>query len=247
MKAVQAFVSHTSDMARSQVGRSFAQAALDGVSRAGMVPVDMRYFAARDREPADYCRQRVRECDVYIAVVGFQYGSVAPGEGACYTELEFREAGVAGMPRLIFLQEEAAGLSSDLADADRGPVEGFRQRLRDAGLIARSFTSADSLELEVFHALRELDDRRPPTPAAAATRTLPHDIASFIGRQAELAQLASDTAVQAGGVVGIHAIGGMAGVGKTAFAVHAAPGLPGASRTGRSSCRCTGTHQACGR
>jgi len=57
--------------------------------------------------------------------------------------------------------------------------------------------------------------------AAAATRTLPRDIASFTGRQQELAQLA-EAAGGTGGVVGIHAIGGMAGVGKTAFAVHAA-------------------------
>jgi transcriptional regulator with XRE-family HTH domain len=47
--------------------------------------------------------------------------------------------------------------------------------------------------------------------AAAATRTLPRDIASFTGRQAELARLAG----AGGGVVGIHAIGGMAGIGKT--------------------------------
>jgi tetratricopeptide (TPR) repeat protein/transcriptional regulator with XRE-family HTH domain len=55
----------------------------------------------------------------------------------------------------------------------------------------------------------------------AATRTLPRDIASFTGRRHELAELV-DAAAQAGGLVGIHAIGGMAGVGKTAFAVHAA-------------------------
>ena len=64
--------------------------------------------------------------------------------------------------------------------------------------------------------------------AAAATRTLPRDIASFTGRAAELAQLAGAvTAVAGGGVVGIYAIGGMAGVGKTAFAVHAAHRLAG--------------------
>ena len=60
--------------------------------------------------------------------------------------------------------------------------------------------------------------------AAAATRTLPRDIASFTGRQQELQELMY-AAVDAAGsarVVGIHAIGGMAGVGKTAFAVHAA-------------------------
>jgi tetratricopeptide (TPR) repeat protein/transcriptional regulator with XRE-family HTH domain len=56
---------------------------------------------------------------------------------------------------------------------------------------------------------------------AAATRTLPRDVVSFTGRQRELAELI-DAADTAGGVVGIYAIGGMAGVGKTAFAVHAA-------------------------
>ena len=60
--------------------------------------------------------------------------------------------------------------------------------------------------------------------AKTATRTLPRDIVSFTGRQQELQELV-DTAIggaESRGLVGIHAIGGMAGVGKTAFAVHAA-------------------------
>jgi hypothetical protein len=62
---------------------------------------------------------------------------------------------------------------------------------------------------------------RPRSGGVAATRTLPRDIASFTGRAHELAALA-EAAAGGGGVVSIHAIGGMAGVGKTAFAVHAA-------------------------
>jgi tetratricopeptide (TPR) repeat protein/transcriptional regulator with XRE-family HTH domain len=60
--------------------------------------------------------------------------------------------------------------------------------------------------------------------AAAATRALPRDSAAFTGRQAELAQLMGTltTAADDGGVVEIHAIDGMAGIGKTTFAVHAA-------------------------
>ena len=53
--------------------------------------------------------------------------------------------------------------------------------------------------------------------AAAATRGLPRDIAAFTGRQAELGHLVGALAAAAaagGGVVGIHAIDGMAGVGK---------------------------------
>jgi tetratricopeptide (TPR) repeat protein len=57
-----------------------------------------------------------------------------------------------------------------------------------------------------------------------ATRALPRDIAAFTGRQAELAQLARgvDGLSVNGGVMSIHAIGGMAGIGKTTLAVHAA-------------------------
>src|SRR5262249_58648581 len=68
--------------------------------------------------------------------------------------------------------------------------------------------------------------------AAAATGALPRDIASFTGRGAELTRLlgAMDGLAADGGVVGIHAIDGMAGIGKTTFAVHAAhrlaPGFP---------------------
>ena len=53
--------------------------------------------------------------------------------------------------------------------------------------------------------------------AATATRGLPRDVASFTGRQADLDQLAEglDSLAAGGGVVGICAIGGMAGIGKT--------------------------------
>jgi tetratricopeptide (TPR) repeat protein len=226
MKTGQVFVSHTSDMAGVPEGRSFVQAALDAVGRAGMASVDMRYFAAGDGRPADYCRARVRECEIFVAVIGFRYGSLAPGEAVSYTELEFDAASGAGLPRLVFLLEPG-GLRSELADADRGPVDRFRQRIRDAGLVARTFTSSDGLELEVFHALSELARGRSAAGGpeaqgglAAATRTLPRDIASFTGRESEVRQLVD--AVGSGGVIGIHAIGGMAGIGKTAFAVHAA-------------------------
>jgi hypothetical protein len=71
--------------------------------------------------------------------------------------------------------------------------------------------------------------------AAAATRALPRDIAAFTGRHTELAQLMGTlAAAEAGGaVVGIHAIDGMAGIGKTTFAVHAAHRLAGAFPDGQ--------------
>jgi transcriptional regulator with XRE-family HTH domain len=79
---------------------------------------------------------------------------------------------------------------------------------------------------DVLAARREM---APGRFAAAATRALPLDTAAFTGRHAELAQLMGTLAAAAAGgaVVCIHAIDGMAGIGKTTFAVHAAHRLAG--------------------
>jgi DNA-binding SARP family transcriptional activator/tetratricopeptide (TPR) repeat protein len=83
-------------------------------------------------------------------------------------------------------------------------------------------------------------DLRPPRPVPAtpapavsepvspprADRTLPADVDGFVGRRDELRRLlaAVDRVTTAGEVrtLAIHAVDGMAGIGKTAFAVHAA-------------------------
>jgi hypothetical protein len=214
MRTGQVFVSHTSDMARFPEGRPFVQAALDAVGRAGMAPVDMRYFAARDGRPADYCRQRVRECETFVAVVGFRYGSLVPGEAVSYTELEFQAATAAGLSRLVFLLEEPA-LLPGMADADRHRVAVFRDQLRDAGLVVRGFASADGLELEVFHALSEL------ASGAAAPRVwnVPNRNADFTGRGAILEELHEELAGGRKAAVLARALYGLGGVGKTQLAL----------------------------
>ena len=64
----------------------------------------------------------------------------------------------------------------------------------------------------------------PGMQSAAALRTLPRDTAAFTGRTRELDRLAAGACgtAAAGEVIGIHAVDGMAGIGKTAFALHAA-------------------------
>jgi hypothetical protein len=165
MKTSQVFISHTAEIARFPDGRSFVQAALDAIARAEMAPVDMRYFPANDTAPDNYCRSRVRGCEIYIAIVGFRYGSIVPGQAVSYTEMEFQEAGATGIPRLVFLLEESACPNCP-ADADRSLISAFRQRLCNSGLLVRNFTSAVDLELEIFHALSKLSTGRQPTAYA---------------------------------------------------------------------------------
>jgi tetratricopeptide (TPR) repeat protein/transcriptional regulator with XRE-family HTH domain len=116
---------------------------------------------------------------------------------------------------------EAAGVGGrTVSDLERGVA--LTARKETARLLATALGLEDAARASFEAAARG----RSPAPAssAAATRTLPRDIASFTGREPELRQLTSviTGAGNPGGVVSIHAIGGMAGIGKTAFAVHAA-------------------------
>jgi tetratricopeptide (TPR) repeat protein len=77
---------------------------------------------------------------------------------------------------------------------------------------------------EVLERLARLETGIPAAASAAVSHTLPADIATFTGRQSTIAGLlgALGSNQRADGTPAVVAIDGMAGVGKTAFAVHVA-------------------------
>jgi len=109
---------------------------------------------------------------------------------------------------------EAAGISTrSVSDLERGINATARKDTARRLADALSLTGDRRDEFEAVALGR--------AHATAMVRTLPREPVSFTGRDEELRQL-TDAANGASGVIEIHAIGGMAGVGKTALAVHAA-------------------------
>jgi tetratricopeptide (TPR) repeat protein/transcriptional regulator with XRE-family HTH domain len=129
---------------------------------------------------------------------------------------------------------EAASLSPrSVSDLERGINRTARKE--SAQLLADALQLSGDVRVVFVAAARGrapaaevLAARQAAAPTAAATRSLPRDISGFTGREPELARLLGTLASTAeGSVVGIHAIDGMAGIGKTTFAVHAAHRLAG--------------------
>lgn len=115
-------------------------------------PLCRRYFdvflfediPARDRNPDSVYLHEVRHCDVYLCLLGNEYG-VEDARGLSAIEREFQEATEQGKMRLLFIK--------DGVDSGRHPKIVKLMRKASGEMIRRKFLNTPELVTQVYAAL----------------------------------------------------------------------------------------------
>ena len=128
----------------------------------GMTYVGMEDFVPDEMTPAEYIREQVDRCDLYIGIIGKRYGHVEPGSGMSMTEIEYHQAVAGNKPLRIFVMSDEAEVPDEFIDSDPTLVEkleSFRNRVL-ATHTCKLFADLDELAETVRLALTTPSGRR---------------------------------------------------------------------------------------
>jgi hypothetical protein len=201
------------------------QAVLDWLRLARHQAVDS-YLADGDTVRHS-CLDDVAACDLYVLIVGHRYGFQPPydnPEGLSITHLEFRRAGLRGIPRVALMRTSIPDVRlSDLQDPARAPlVLGFRAEVAEQVRPAE-FSDLQGLIQGLSTGIQGALDKRKRRQAGqvAAGRVLrlaPRPV-FLAGREGLLAELEGRLTGDNEGGPRVVALCGLGGVGKTSAAV----------------------------
>ena len=129
------FVSYTDELHEFPLGRSFVAAAEAAVTQAGYAVAARAYFTAREGKEADYRRDLMRRCDIYVGLIGLRYGPPMRDQPeVSYAELEFDIATGGGAAAAGVLAGGGSGANpARAADGSRPGLAGAAAGVPGAG------------------------------------------------------------------------------------------------------------------
>jgi hypothetical protein len=166
--------------------RNYRTAAADAIERAGRSPlmpelqiIRMETFSAAERAIETFCRDRVRECDLFVLLLGTFCGTKRQNSDITYTELEFQAAmELPVKPRLVFEVERDIACYFE-AEKKYRPATGLdwqMQRMEEfkkkafQGISPGHADNPDQLATRLLQALQEHFGRRAAAQAPPLAR-----------------------------------------------------------------------------
>lgn len=151
--------------------RDAATEAINGTS--GYKCIRMEDFAASPEPPIELCLRELADCDIYLGLIGHNYGSYVRDTGRSYTETEYDAAMERGMPALMFMASQDFPVAASDIDDDvrRDKQKAFRDRL--SALHTRAtFDNPFDVSISVTRALQNIRSPQEPVIDAVNSTTL---------------------------------------------------------------------------
>lgn len=120
-------------------------------SKRNLQPLNMEAYLAGDSTPLEQCIRDVQASKIYIGVLAWSYGSLAPGSELSFTHHEYEAAKKAGAKCLMFLHEDVATWEGP-KDKDLERIDAFRNQACTEKLVSH-FSNPDDLRAKVSDAL----------------------------------------------------------------------------------------------
>jgi tetratricopeptide (TPR) repeat protein len=170
--------------------------ACNACRQSGTFPESTEVWTAETGETLDLSLRKVRECEVYLCIIGYRYGTLPKNDNRSYTEMELAEA-LADKKRavLVFVRKRQVLDLSNLDLEEFKLRQAFVRRIKDGtygGIYARDFDSMDDLRAEIVVALAALASRQAtketPNPEGRARtqkRFIRNEYALLDSREAE--------------------------------------------------------------
>jgi MoxR-like ATPase len=138
--------------------------------------VRMEDFGARDWDVDTFCRKQVKDCQLFIGIIGHRFGDGPKGSKESYTHREYKAALDAKLPRLLFLAPDDFPVPANLREPlwKSKAQDAFRKALLDSKdrIVSIGFTSPYELTTQIVTGVRNWERESSGTHGADPTRYL---------------------------------------------------------------------------
>lgn len=128
--------------------KAYRSVLLDTLQKMGdyLQIVAMEHFGADPRPALEVCQDKVAECDAYIGIFGWRYGSIDQTSRLSMTEIEYRTALARNIPTFLYLLSEDQAVPPATIDTGVGASKLRRLKREIAGRhVFQKFTTPEDL------------------------------------------------------------------------------------------------------
>jgi formylglycine-generating enzyme required for sulfatase activity len=120
--------------------------------------IRMEDFGARDWDVDTFCQNKVKDCDLFIGIIGHRFGDGPKGTKESFTQREYKAAVDAKVRRLLFLAPDDFAVPANLREPEwkLDAQDAFRNALLDSTdrIVSIGFTSPHELTTQIVTAIR---------------------------------------------------------------------------------------------